>query len=100
MFLSAYHFDGDPAELRAGHAKLLESFPPEILELHICVERAEGLTVYDACPSHDVFVQFHAAPDFGKAVAAAGLPPARIEPLGDVVTAIAAPGRVEIPKVP
>ena len=30
---------------------MLAGYPPESLELHICVERDDGITVYDACPS-------------------------------------------------
>ena len=84
MFLGAYHFDGDPADLLAGHERLLDLIPPSALDLHLCVERDGGITVFDACPSRDVFNTFSTGPDFTAALQAAGLPTPRIEQLGDV----------------
>jgi len=87
MFLGAYHFDGDPVPLLAAYRRLMRGFPPATSDLHVCVERADGITVYDACPSRSVFAAFSASPDFAGAVAAAGLPAARVELLGEVRTA-------------
>ena len=84
MFLGAYHFDGDPAVLLDAYRRLMEGFPPEATDLHVCVERADGITVLDACPSHDVFAGFSTSPEFRSALAAAGLPDPRVEELGDV----------------
>jgi hypothetical protein len=88
MFLGAYHFDGDPAELRAGYDRLRAGFPADSLDLHVCVVRADGLTVFDACPSQEVFQGFSTGPDFAAALAAAGLPTPRVEELGDVHSAL------------
>jgi hypothetical protein len=96
MFLSAYHFDGDPAELLAGQQRLMRSFPPDALELNVCVERADGITIYDACPSRAVFDEFHTSDAFRVAVSAAGLPSPRIEPLGDVHGAVASAANVQL----
>jgi len=41
-----------------------------------------GISVYDACPSREVFEEF--SRDFPAAVVAVGLPAPRIVPLGDV----------------
>jgi hypothetical protein len=84
MFLGAYHFDGPPDELIPAYERLLAGFPPDSLELHICVVREGGLTVFDTCPSSAVFAAFSTSADFADAVRAAGLPEARVEPLGDV----------------
>lgn len=84
MFLSAYHFDGDPSRLVAAHQRLLERFPLEALDLHLCVTTDSGIVVFDACPSRAVHEQFSRSPDFLGAVVAAGLPTPRIEPLGEV----------------
>jgi hypothetical protein len=84
MFLGCYDFDGDPGELLAAYDRMMEKFPPEALLLHVCVEREGGISVYDACPSREVFSAFAAGPDFNEAVAAAGLPAARVTLLGDV----------------
>ena len=84
MFLTAYHFDGDPDALVAGHQRMTASFPPEVLDLHLCVTTATGITVYDACPSREIAAAFGRSPEFTGAVAAAGLPAPHIEPIGDL----------------
>jgi hypothetical protein len=80
--LAAYHFDGNPDELLAGYEQLMAVYPPDILELNVCVVRDDGMTVYDVCPSRAVFEQFSRSAEFTGAVAAAGLPAPRIESLG------------------
>jgi hypothetical protein len=92
MFLSAYHFDGDPAVLVPAYETLMSGFPPGAAELHVCVLTETGLSVYDACPSREVFEEFSRG-GFQTAVAAAGLPVPRIVPLGDVHNAITAATR-------
>jgi hypothetical protein len=84
VFLGAYHFDGDPTALSAGHDQLMTQFPPGSIDLHVCVTHERGITVFDACPSRDVFTGFAQSPDFLQALTAAGLPTPRVEPLGDV----------------
>ena len=84
LFLGAYHFDGDPAELLPAYHRLLEMFPPDSLVLHLCVVRDGGLTVFDACPSREVHAEFVRSPGFTGAVESCGLPTPRIEGLGDV----------------
>lgn len=84
MFLSAYHFDGDPAALAAAHDRLYQRFPPESLDLHVCVLVEGGITVFDACPSREVFAAFSQGAEFRQALAEAGLPQPRLEPLGEV----------------
>jgi hypothetical protein len=88
MFLSAYHFDGDPGALVPAYDAFARTFPPEALELHACVVTTRGITVYDACPTREVFEEFHRSAGFRSAVAAAGLPLPRIEPLGEVHRAV------------
>jgi len=87
MFLGAYHFDGDPTQLLDAYRQLMQGFPPENIDLHFCVERSDGITVYDACPSQEVFAAFSTGPDFAGAVKAAGLPVPRVEQLGEVRSA-------------
>jgi hypothetical protein len=84
MFLGAYHFDGDPAALRPAYDALMSGFPEGSLDLHVCVVRDGGLTVFDACPSREDFEAFSGGADFAAALAAVGLPTPRIELLGDV----------------
>jgi hypothetical protein len=87
MFLSAYHFDGQGSELLPAYQRLQASIPPESVQLHVCVAREDGITIYDACPSRTVFEEFHRSPGFLAAVAGAGLPAPRVEPLGEVQAA-------------
>ena len=84
MFLSAYHFGGEPAALATAHDRLCERFPPEPLDLHVCVLVEDGITVLDACPSREVFGAFSQSAGFRQALAEAGLPQPRLEPLGEV----------------
>ncbi|MFC4949100.1 hypothetical protein [Pseudonocardia sp. GCM10023141] len=89
MFLSAYHFDGDPAELVPAYDVMQQGFPPDTFDLQACVVTESGVTIYDACPTREIAESFSASPQFRGALAAAGLPTPRIEPLGEVHHAIA-----------
>jgi hypothetical protein len=84
MFLSAYHFDGEPTRLLGAYDRLRQGFPPGAIQLQLCVRTSGGLTVYDACPSREVFERFNQSGEFRGALVAAGLPAPRIEPLGEV----------------
>lgn len=84
MFLSAYHFHGDPAALAAAHDLLYQRFPPESLDLHVCVLVEGGITVFDACPSAEAFAAFSQSAEFRQALADAGLPQPQLELLGGV----------------
>ena len=84
MFLGAYHFDGDPADLLPGYRRLMAGFPPDSSDLHVCVERVDGITVFDACPSSDVFAGVSTGVEFRLAIKDAGLPVPRVEPVGEV----------------
>jgi hypothetical protein len=84
MYLGAYRFAGDPATLLAAYDRLIEGFPPGALALHVCVADDDGVTMFDACPSREVFLAFSAGRDFASAVAAAGLPVPTVQPLGEV----------------
>ena len=88
LFLGAYHFDGDPPELLRAHDRLMAGFPAGEIDLHVCVEREGGITVFDACPSREVFAAFSTSGEFLSALTAAGLPAPRVEPLGAVRTTI------------
>lgn len=85
MYLSAYHFDGDPTTLTAAHDRLVATLPS--LDLHLCVITQRGIVVLDACPSHEQFDAFSRSPEFRAALATAGLPFPGIEPLGDITSA-------------
>jgi hypothetical protein len=84
VFLSAHHFDGDPETLAAAHDRLYQRFPAESLDLHVCVLVEDGITVFDACQSREIFTAFSQSAGFRQALAEAGLPQPRLEPLGEV----------------
>ena len=84
MFLGVYQFDGELADLLPAYERLMQTYPPDSLDLHICVRRDGGISVYDACPSRSDFEGFTGGSEFRTAVAEAGLPLPRIEPIGDV----------------
>ena len=88
MYLGSYEFDGDRAELLAAYDRLVAAFPPGTLALQVCVARADGITVFDACPSAEVFRGFSTSADFAGALAHAGLPTPRVTELGDVHNAV------------
>ena len=88
MFLSVYRFQGEPSALLAGHARLLETIPASSVQLNASVARPDGLDVYDSCPSRAVFEAFSSGPGFAEALAHAGLPSPRIEPLGEIGTLV------------
>ena len=84
LYLGAMHFDGDPGELLPGYHRMLERFGIDAFDVHLCIVRDDGLTVFDACPGKAVHEEFTKSDTFRDAVAAAGLPAPRIEGLGDV----------------
>jgi hypothetical protein len=82
MYLGIYEIDGDPDELLAAYDRLIGMMPEAQVVFHACAVREDGITVYDACPTKEVFEQFSTSPEFRGATEAAGLPwPRRIEGL-------------------
>ena len=84
LYLGAVHFDGDPGQLLPAYHRMLERFGVENLDVHLCIVREDGLTVFDACPTRADYEQFTGSDMFRDAVSSAGLPAPRIEGLGDV----------------
>src|SRR5437867_9700181 len=84
MFLGVFQFEGELADLLPAYERLMQTYPPDGLDLHICVRRDRGIWVYDACPSRSDFEGFTGSSEFRTAVAEAGLPMPRIQPIGEV----------------
>ena len=93
MYMGSYRFDGDPDQLLAGYDRMMDSFPPEMLLVHVCVGRADGITIFDSCPSEAEFRRFSTSPEFRGALAAAGLPDPVVDPIGVVHLARGTPER-------
>lgn len=51
MYLGMYSFRGDPAELLAGHDRMLALLPEGRLDLHLCVQTEDGIAILDTCPN-------------------------------------------------
>jgi len=74
VHLGTYRFSGDPSELVAAYDRLMATMPLEQVTLHVCVVDADGITIYDTCPTEEVFARFSTDPAVRSAFAAAGLP--------------------------
>jgi hypothetical protein len=96
MYMGSYRLDGDPDQLLAGYDRMLKLFPPEILLVHVCIRRDDGITILDSCPNEDEFRRFSAGPEFKSALATAGLPEPVVDYLGDVHFAHAPAGSVTV----
>jgi hypothetical protein len=84
MYLTAYHFDGEPKRLLAAADRLLEIYPPSSLSMFVSIGRDDGITVIDACDSEQTAVAFRTSAELAASLTAVGLPAPRIEPLGEV----------------
>jgi hypothetical protein len=78
VHLGIYEFDGDPKQLLVAYDALMERMPPAGIEWHLCAVRPDGITIYDTCPSEEVFRRFSASPEFAAALRGAGLPEPRV----------------------
>ena len=87
MFFGAYRFSGSVADLVPAYDRLLAGMPSNAISLHVCVVEDDAITIFDACPTRAVFMEFSSGPAFAAAVAAAGLPAPAVTPLGIVHTA-------------
>lgn len=82
MYIGIYEIDGDPDELVPAYDRLMAGIPEGQVHFHACAVRADGITIYDACPTKEAFERFSTGEEFRRAAEAAGLPwPSRIEGL-------------------
>jgi hypothetical protein len=87
LYLGAAHFDGDPGELLPAYRRMLEKFGLGNLDVHLCIISEGGLTVFDACPTREIYEEFTTSETFLGAIAEAGLPAPRVSGLGDIQVA-------------
>jgi hypothetical protein len=87
MYLGVVYFDGDPGELLPAYLRMLEKAGLEALDVHLCITRDDGLTVFDACPTKEIYEEFTGSETFLGAIAEAGLPAPRVSGLGDLQVA-------------
>jgi hypothetical protein len=74
VYLGIYRFTGEPASLLAAYDRLAASLPAADGSWHLCAIEPDGITVYDTCPSREVFEAFSTSREFLGALGAAGLP--------------------------
>ncbi len=89
MFLGRYDFDGDPDALLTAYDRMMAVMPADGIGFHICIRRDGGITIYDTCPSAEVFAAFSSSPQTLEAMNGAGLPEPVITPLGEAHRALA-----------
>ena len=85
MFVASYTFVGNTDQLKAGHAKMLDTLGKDGMFMHVALEGDEQLTVLDACPSEAVFKEFSQGEFFRMLVDKCELPMPTIVGLGEVV---------------
>jgi hypothetical protein len=87
MYLGKYEFEGDPDALVDAYDRLMSGIPQESIGFHICVKRENGITIYDTCPTAEVFAATTRDTDLRDAMADAGLPVPIVTPLGEAHSA-------------
>jgi hypothetical protein len=83
MFLGRYDFEGDPDTLVKAYDRMMAVMPAEAISFHICIRREGGISLYDTCPSAEVFAAFSTSPQTRGAMSDAGLPEPVVTPLGE-----------------
>jgi hypothetical protein len=94
MFLGRYDFDGDPGELLAGYERLMTAEVVDSVSFQACITREGGISVFDTCPTEEVFQAFSSSPQTREAFRTAGLPEPSVTPLGPVHRALSSPEHV------
>ena len=87
MFLGRYDFAGHPGDLLPRYHAMMDQVPDGDVGLHACITHPGGITIYDTCPTVEVFRTFSSSPDFLDLVRSVGLPEPTVTPLGDVLSA-------------
>jgi hypothetical protein len=91
VFLGRYDFDGDPQQLLRAYDQLMTTEVVDSVGFQVCITRDGGISVFDTCPSDEVFRAFSSSPQTREAFRAAGLPEPTVTPLGQVHRALSDP---------
>lgn len=73
MHGSIWTWRGDPDDLAARYKAMIAEVPPENMQLSACVRTADGIVVFDTCPSEEVFEAFSSSEAFRSLLARHGL---------------------------
>jgi len=90
MYLGRYDYEGDPDDLVAAYDTLMTQIPPKAISFHICIRRDGGITVYDTCPTAEIWRAMASDQGLRDAMTGAGLPEPTVTPLGEAHSAKAA----------
>ena len=97
MHCSIWRFVGDPDELERRYLALMAEIPESNHVLHVCAKTADGLLVFDTCPTEEQYRAFFAADGPALALFAQhGLIPETRED-HPVLRAFAAGARADLP---
>ena len=58
MHCSLWRFTGDPEELERGYRAVMEQVPASNHVLHAAARTADGLLIFDTCPSEEAYHAF------------------------------------------
>lgn len=94
MNLYQYAFSGDPQQLLSTWDQAVAGMRDELI-LHVATTHPGGLTVLDVCPSEADFQGWISSDDWRRIKAALG-GDVEVTPLGEVRTAVARDGLVEL----
>ena len=95
MNLYQYTFTGDPQQQLARWSEAIDGIGHDELFLHVVTVRPDGLTVLDTCPTEEDFQGWINGADWRRIKEALG-GQVVVTPLGEVRSAIARDGLVEI----
>jgi hypothetical protein len=80
MHASIWRFAGDPDELLSHYDAMIAEIPWANMRLQLCLRAADGIVLFDTCPSREVFEAFAASDEFRSLRERHGLPePERLE---------------------
>jgi hypothetical protein len=61
MHCSIWTYVGDPDDLVARYEAMVEEIPSGNMRFHACARTADGIVMFDTCPSKEVFDSFYSS---------------------------------------
>jgi hypothetical protein len=94
---SIWTYVGDPDDLIARYEAMVDEIPAGNMRFHACARTADGIVMFDTCPSKEVFDAFYSSPEAQALMERHGLdqPVDRVD--FPVVRAYAGGQRVDVP---
>lgn len=73
MHCSIWTWKGDPEDLAARYEALVADVPADNMQFSACAKTADGIIMFDTCPSKEVFDAFSSSDGFLALLARHGL---------------------------